>query len=91
MMLDIFKKKTNSEPLQSSAVIRVIGDRSAGKTAYMASLARWPNADPKSPVHTVSPIGEAGEELVTKAQNILEQGLKLEPTDLRANAAEVKD
>ncbi|MBK1987918.1 hypothetical protein A0J48_010260 [Sphaerospermopsis aphanizomenoides BCCUSP55] len=93
MMLDFFKKNKNtiSEPLQSSAVIRVIGDRSAGKTAYMASLARWPNADPKSPVQTVTPVGEAGEDLVSKAQNILEQGLQLEPTDLNANAAEVKD
>lgn len=91
MMLDIFKKKINSEPLQSSAVIRVIGDRGSGKTAYMASLARWPNADPKSPVQTVTPVGEAAEELVSKAQNLLEQGLQLEPTPLDANAADVKD
>jgi hypothetical protein len=93
MMRDLFKKYTASvfEPTQSSAVIRVIGDRSAGKTAFMASLARWPNADPKSPVQTVTPVGEAGEELVSKAQNILEQGLQLPPTPLDANAADVKD
>ena len=93
MMRDLFKKYTASisEPTQSSAVIRVIGDRSAGKTAFMASLARWPNADPKSPVQTVTPVGEAGEELVAKAQNLLEQGLQLEPTSLDSNAADVKD
>ena len=91
MMRDLFKKYTASEPLQSSAVVRVIGDRGSGKTAYMASLARWPNADAKSPVQTVTPVGEAGEELVAKAQNILEQGLQLEQTQLDANASDTKD
>ena len=74
--------KTASAPQQSNAVVRVIGDRSSGKTAYMASLARWPNADPASPVQTVIPVGEWGEELISKAQNILEQGLEIEATDL---------
>jgi hypothetical protein len=72
-----------SEPQQSNAVLRVIGDRGCGKTAYMASLARWPNADPTSPVQTVIPVGDSGEELISKAQNILEQGLELEATDLK--------
>lgn len=75
----------------SNAVVRVIGDRGAGKTAYMAALARWPNADGKSPVQNIIPIGESGEELVAKAQNILEQGLQLEATRLDANAIDVKD
>ncbi|BAY99817.1 hypothetical protein NIES37_38000 [Tolypothrix tenuis PCC 7101] len=91
MMRDWLKKYTASEALQSSAVVRVIGDRGSGKTAYMASLARWPNADPKSPVQTVTPVGEAGEELVAKAQNILEQGLQLEQTRLDPNASDTKD
>jgi hypothetical protein len=80
----------SSEPRQSSAVVRVIGDRASGKTAYMASLARWPNADPASPVQTVTSVGEAGEELVRKAQNLLERGLELEPTTLGA-ISELKD
>ncbi|BAY95328.1 MULTISPECIES: hypothetical protein [unclassified Tolypothrix] len=90
MMRDLFKK-TASEPQQSSAVLRVIGDRSSGKTTYMASLARWPNADPSSPVQSVISVNEAGEELITKAQNLLEQGLALEPSNLDASAADIKD
>ncbi len=85
------KAKDLSEAVQSNAVLRVIGDRAAGKTTYMASLARWPNADPSSPVQTVTSINEEGSELVTKAQNILEQGLELEPTRLDASALDVKD
>lgn len=76
---------------QSSAVIRVIGDRAAGKTTYMASLARWPNADSDSPVQSVMPINDESEELVEKARNILEQGLELEPTPLEATVSEVRD
>ena len=92
MIRNWFKTKTDSlESQQSSAVLRVIGDRGSGKTAYMASLARWPNADPTSPVQTVIPVGEAGEELITKAQNILEQGLELEATDLAASTTDIKD
>jgi len=76
---------------QSSAAIRVVGDRSAGKTTYMASLARWPNASPDSPVERVLPIGEDSEKLVESAQNILEQGLELEPTPLYTEVTKVKD
>ncbi len=81
----------SSEPIQSNAVMRVIGDRASGKTTYMASLARWPNADASSPVQAVIPINEEGSQLVEKAQNILEQGLELEPTRLDASALDVSD
>lgn len=95
-MLDWLKtnpKKGSTEPqsIDKDAVLRVIGDRGSGKTAYMASLAYWPNADPNSPVQSVIPVGDEGNELITKAQNILEQGLELEPTDLNAMAQDVKD
>ncbi|ABA25071.1 hypothetical protein Ava_A0013 (plasmid) [Trichormus variabilis ATCC 29413] len=90
MMRDLFKK-ISAEPQQTSSVLRVIGDRSSGKTTYMASLARWPNADPSSPVQSVIPVGEAGQELINKAQNLLEQGLALEASNLDASAADVKD
>lgn len=94
-MLDwLTKRKTTqgtSEATQSNGVLRVIGDRASGKTTYMASLARWPNAEPSSPVQNVTPVNEEGEELIAKAQNILEQGLELEPTDLNASAIDVKD
>lgn len=83
--------KGASVALQSNAVLRVIGDRGSGKTSYMASLARWPNADPSSPVQNVTPVNEEGEELIVKAQNILEQGLELEPSKLSDTAIDVKD
>lgn len=88
-MLNLFKKK-NQPPLQSSVVLRVIGDRASGKTTYMASLARWPNADPDSPVQAVTAVDEGGEDLISKAQNILEQGLELERTYLE-NISQVTD
>lgn len=90
MMRNWFKK-TAPEPQQSSAVLRVIGDRASGKTTYMASLARWPNADPSSPVQSVIPVNQEGEELVSKAQDLLEQGLELEPSALDASASQIKD
>ncbi|NBD31635.1 MAG: hypothetical protein GVY17_01340 [Cyanobacteria bacterium] len=77
--------------MDQEATLRLVGDRSSGKTAYMASLAYWPNADPDSPVQNVSPVGEEATQLVSQAQNILEQGLELEPTDLSASPDEVKD
>lgn len=81
-----------SEPQQMNATVRVIGDRASGKTTYMAALARWPGADPAtSPVQTVTPINEDGENLITKACNLLEQGEQLEATPLQANIDEVKD
>ncbi|MEB3827020.1 hypothetical protein [Phormidium sp. CCY1219] len=77
--------------LSSEPVLRVIGDRGSGKSAYLASLAYWPNARVDSPVESVTPVGEAGQELVDKARDILEQGLELEPTILDADIDAVKD
>lgn len=85
------KSSSNSGPIDRSAEVRVIGDRGSGKTAYMASLAYWPNADTSSPVQTVTPVNDEANELVSQAQNILEQGLQLEPTDLNASVEDVKD
>lgn len=93
-MLDWLKKSVkviNPPLLDQNATLRVIGDRSSGKTTYMASLAYWPNADPTSVVQTVNPIGEGGDELISKSQNILEQGLELEATDLSQSADDLKD
>jgi GTPase SAR1 family protein len=83
-MFDWFKNSTDSSRnngnTSESANIRVVGDRASGKSTYMAALARWPNANPISPVQTVIPINEDGNDLLEKAQNVLEQGLQLEPT-----------
>lgn len=84
-------KNQTSEPVQSNAVVRIIGDRSSGKTTYMASLAYWPNANPNSPVQSVTPINEDGEELIYIAKDILEQGAELGNTSLINNVLEIKD
>lgn len=93
----IFNKKQSSfdsspDPEQFSASVRIIGDRKSGKTTYMSALARWPNADPEtSVVQQVFAINEEGEELIQKAQDVLEQGDQLEGTPLYADIDEVKD
>ena len=81
----------NNKQLSSSATVRVIGDRAAGKTTFMAALARYPNAHPNSQVQAITAINEDGEKLIKMAQEILEQGLELEPTDLNADISEIKD
>ena len=83
--------QTNSGDASESATIRVIGDRKSGKTTYMASLARWPNASMNSPVQSVIPINEDGEALIEIAQNVLEQGLELPPTPISDNVNDLKD
>lgn len=85
------EKQEQQQPLQKSATLRVVGDRASGKTTYMAALARWPNANPNSPVQSVMPITREGEELVEKSQMILEQGLQMEPTALVNDVNDIKD
>ena len=89
---DKSKQQESSEPRQLEGEIRVIGDRSSGKTTYMAALACWPNADPDhSTVQAVSSINEDGDKLIETAKNLLEQGLELEPTPLSLKIEDVKD
>jgi hypothetical protein len=94
-MFDWYKNKTKSsnpsEILDQNSVVRIIGDRGSGKTAYIASLAYWPNADPSSAVQTVTSGNPLTEELVAQAQNILEQGLEMEGSDLNDSITDVKD
>jgi hypothetical protein len=85
------KKNAEGSPKKVGGSIRIIGDRGSGKTAYMAALARWPNASKDSPVKSVMPINEAGEDLINSAKNLLEQGLELESTDVGADPEEIKD
>ena len=74
-----------------SGVLRVIGDRAAGKTTYMAALARWPNAHISSPVELVTPANKDGESLIKQAQNLIEQGLQIDQTRLANDVLEIKD
>ena len=86
-------------PVQKNATIRVIGDRASGKTTYMAALARFPQSRASqssrsqvdSSIKDISANNDNGETLIAKAQNILEQGLELEPTDLSPNAENAID
>lgn len=74
-----------------SGVLRVIGDRAAGKTTYMAALARWPNSHVSSPIELVTPANKDGEYLIKQAQNLIEQGLQIEQTRLANDVLEVRD
>ncbi|NEO56537.1 MAG: hypothetical protein F6K54_27745 [Okeania sp. SIO3B5] len=74
-----------------SGILRVIGDRAAGKTTYMAALARWPNADVSSPVELVTPANKDGEYLIKQAKNFIESGLQIEQTRLANDVLEIKD
>lgn len=72
---------------QSSKVanLRLVGARGSGKTAYIASLAyltQGPNRNLKSPIESIVSVGidDDNQDLLNKAQNILEQGLQLEQT-----------
>ncbi|HEY9706348.1 MAG TPA: hypothetical protein V6C58_28185, partial [Allocoleopsis sp.] len=76
---------------QLGSSVRVIGDRGSGKTGYMAALVRWPNASETSAVKSINPFNDEGKELITKAQNILEQGDSLSPTPLDTDVDQVKD
>jgi hypothetical protein len=87
----IFNKGDEGKPKQASSTIRIIGDRASGKTAYMAALARWPNANASSPVQMVIANNDDGKELIRAAQNLLEQGLELEQTKLNPKPGEIKD
>lgn len=87
MFKDLFNRKEEN----LSGELRVVGDRAAGKTTYLAALARWPQADSSSPVEAVTASNEDGEELIEMAQNILEQGEQLEPTRLADDVIEVKN
>lgn len=77
----VFNKilKNQSTQINQTKTIRIIGDRGAGKTAYITALACLPWDDIDSPVKRVVPIGSETEDLVRKAQELLEQKLEIEP------------
>jgi GTPase SAR1 family protein len=76
------QKTEDSKTDSASLTLRVIGDRASGKTTYLAALVYHPNSNSASPVQVINPFNDDGKKLVTLAQNILEQGLQLEPTRL---------
>lgn len=62
--------------------IRVIGPRNSGKTTYLAGLAYWPqnSSTASSKQFKIVPLNEETENLASKAENLIVQGLQLEPT-----------
>lgn len=93
MFKSLLKPKINQNLKEEncSGVLRVIGDRAAGKTTYMAALARWPNAHISGPVELVTPSNKDGGELIKQAQNLIEQGLQIEQTRLANDVLAIKD
>ncbi len=74
-----------SNPSSQVPYLRLVGARNSGKTAYIASLAylsQGPNRNLNSSIQSITSVGldEDNEDLLDKAQNILEEGLELEPT-----------
>jgi len=77
---------------QKNITVKVIGDRASGKTTYMAALARFPESTASNGiVQDIKALNDDGRELVSKAKNLLEQGLEFEPTRLEASADDNKD
>lgn len=62
--------------------IRIIGDRGAGKTTFMAALASLSRTDSEIPFQ-VFPQNSESRTLLYDTENILRQGLSLTPTDVR--------
>lgn len=60
---------------------RIVGPRRSGKTAFMAAVARWPNAKKDSPIIAVDPYNDEAGELINLAKDILEDGKELAGTD----------
>jgi hypothetical protein len=70
--------------LPSNGGIKIIGPRKSGKTAFMAALARWPNADIASPIQSIDPYDDSAGQLIGMAKDILEDGKELSGTEYNA-------
>ena len=62
--------------------ICIVGPRNSGKTTYLASLAYWTDQKRTGAAKNfnVQPLNEDAKELAYKAENIICEGLTLEPT-----------
>ncbi|MEH1798989.1 MAG: hypothetical protein V7L13_07425 [Nostoc sp.] len=80
-LLNLNLQSNSPLDLQGNGDIRIIGDRGAGKTTFMAALAYWPNGNPESsPIQSIDPFAPDTGILIEMAQNILENGQTLPPT-----------
>ena len=68
------------------SVVRVLGSRAAGKTTYLTALASFAK---KQANFSVTPINDEAKKLANWAENILEQGGRLTPTDAEKSPNEL--
>lgn len=76
--------------------ICVIGPRRSGKSTYLAALSYYPelivrSSSGKQKLFEVSPLGEDAKKLVENAENIITEGLELEPTVIGDKLQSVDD
>lgn len=64
----------------------IIGPRASGKTTFMATLGYAPNINNNHVIRGIVPINDDTRKLIARAENILEQGLDMEPTDMGSDA-----
>jgi Double-GTPase 1 len=83
MIQRIFNLFGQNNPQQGTVEFRIVGDRSSGKTTYLAALAYWPISlvGTESPIHSVEPYEPDSRVLLDMAENILLQGDDLPPTE----------
>lgn len=70
--------------------ICVIGPRASGKTTYLASLAYFPNKTQEK-TFKIQPLNDESRDLAAKAQNIIREGLSVEPTAIGEKIQTVDD
>ena len=74
--------------------IRVIGSRSAGKTTYLAALANFGkrgDKGKKGKEFSITPVNDEAKKLLNWAEDILEQGGRVAPTDAQQEVDELPD
>ncbi|MEL4896102.1 hypothetical protein [Crocosphaera sp. Alani8] len=77
-MVNLFGRQEEEFPDYTE--FRIIGPRSAGKTAYLAALAYWPRANPNSPIASVTAMDDDTKRFIGIAKDILETGAQLAAT-----------
>lgn len=73
-MVSSLQPKNPESESSDSTEFRMIGPRSAGKTAYLAALAYWPNAKKDSPIESIIPMNDETKKFIDIAENILKMG-----------------
>ncbi|MDJ0581080.1 hypothetical protein [Crocosphaera sp.] len=89
MMLSPFQRQ--KEELSGSTEFRMIGPRSSGKTAYLAALAYWSQVRKNSSIESITPLNDATQNFIDKAENILKRGDRVAGTDYTDNPESIPE